>query len=287
MNVLIKLYQKVENFLPFKLHYLLTFKSAKKRWPHIGKKKDYCDYIFWDNFWGRHDHHAFLADKLEVRRYVESKGLASILTSLYGSWDNADKIDFDTLPEQFALKCNHSCAMNIICYDKSKLNIEATRLQLNKWLGEKHSKFYERHYQKIKPMVICEELIPNNKDGFFPMDYKIHCANGDPIFIQCCFDRTSDSVGKRVIYSPDWQDLHFVKEDYHYSEEMIPAPKHLNEMLYYAHILSKGLKYARIDFYDTDTRVIFGEITLTPMGGWLSYFKQEALDLMGKCIRDR
>ena len=285
MNPLAKFYMKVEEYLPFKLHYLLAFKSAKKRWPHVGARQDYSDYIFWDNFWGRHDEHAYLADKLKVRDFVEERGLGTILTHLIGSWDDANNIDFDSLPDQFALKCNHSCAMNIICYDKSVLNIDAARKQLNNWLDEKHSEFYERHYKKIKPMIICEELIPNDKDGFFPMDYKIHCANGKPVFIQCCFDRTPNSVGKRVIYSTEWEDLHLIKTDYHYTEVEVAPPKHLKEMLRDAEILSKDLKYARVDFYDTDTRVIFGEVTLTPMGGWLSYFKQEALDMMGQAIR--
>ena len=286
MNQLTKLYMKVEKYLPFKLHYLFAFISAKKRWPHVGDKQDYSDYIFWDNFWGRHDDHAYLADKLRVRDFVEERGLGATLTHLIGAWDDANKIDFDSLPNQFALKCNHSCAMNIICYDKGSLDIDAARKQLNIWLQHKHPLFYERHYKKIKPMIICEELIPNDKDGFFPMDYKIHCANGKAVFIQCCFDRTEDSVGKRVIYSPSWENMHLIKSDYHYSDEEAPAPKHLNEMLQYAEVLSKGLKYARIDFYDTDDRVIFGEVTLTPMGGWLSYFKQEALDMMGKAIRE-
>ena len=250
-------------------------------------KKDYCDYIFWDCFWNRHEKHAYLADKFEVRKYIKERGLGETLTKLYGVWDDANKIDFDSLPNQFALKCNHSCGMNIVCYDKSTLDVSYTKEQLNAWLKLRHPVFHERHYYKIEPKIIGEELIPNNSDGFFPMDYKIHCANGTPIFIQCCFERSKEDAGRRVIYSPDWKNLHYILNDSHYSDEEIPRPQHLEEMLKDAAILSKGLKYARIDLYDTDTRVVFGEITLTPMGGWLSYFKQTALDEMGNAIRDR
>ena len=271
--------------LPFHLRYLITFRLDFGRWPRLICPRDYRDFIFKDNFWGRHNKHAYLADKLEVRKYVEDRGMANTLTKLYGSWDDANNIDFDTLPNQFALKCNHSCGMNIICFDKTKLDIPATREQLNEWLLMKHPVFQERHYLKIKPMIICEELIPNDADGFFPMDYKIHCANGKPVFIQCCFERTTGDAGRRVIYDTDWNNLRFILNDSHYSEEDIPKPKHFNVMLEYAATLSKGLDYARIDLYDTDSRVIFGEITLTPMGGWLTYFKQDALDMMGKAIR--
>ena len=271
--------------LPYKLHYYLLFIWEKKRLPCLMNPQDYSDFVFRDSFYGRHNKYAYLADKYEVRQYVEGRGLGKTLTKLYGVWDDANIIDFDKLPNGFALKCNHSCGMNIICTDKYKLDIDATRKQLNEWLKMKHPKFFEQHYNHIKPMIICEELIQPNTDGSFPNDYKIHCANGKPVFIQICFERTEKSVGYRKIYSNEWKDLHYVVEDYHYSKEDVPAPKHLKEMLEDAAILSEGLDYARIDFYDTDDRVIFGEVTLTPMGGWLSYFTQEARDKMGEEIR--
>lgn len=271
--------------LPFKLRYILMFYKEKKRFPRIKHPKDYCDYIFIDNYYGNHNIHAFLADKYKVRDYVEERGLGFLLTKLLSVWDDAEKIDFNKLPNQFALKCNHSCGMNIICKDKNNIDIEECRDKMREWLKEEHPIFFEQHYFHIKPLIIAEELIECNADGTFPYDYKIHCANGKPIFIQLCYNRTDCSVGFRKIYSTEWEDLHYVVEDYHYSERNIPKPNHLKEMLEYASILSKGLSYARVDFYDTDSRVIFGEITLTPMGGLLTYFKQEALDVMGEEIR--
>ncbi len=287
MSVLKKIKEigwKVIDFFPFQLHYLIEFRINYKRWPRMKYPQDYRDFIFRDCFYGNHNKHAFLADKLEVRKYVEKKGLANTLTKLYGAWNDANKINFDELPNQFALKCNHSCGMNIICHDKSLLDIDSTRKQLNIWLKKRHPVIYEQHYNHIKPMIICEEIISNN-NGFFPMDYKIHCANGKPIYIQCCFERNESDPGRRIIYSTDWKNLHYVKEDHHYSNLDIPKPLHLKEMLKDAEILSDGLTYARIDLYDTDNRVIFGEVTLTPMGGRLSYFTQEALDVMGAAIR--
>lgn len=276
---------KLFSMMPWQVKYYRMFRTEKGRWPRLLKPQDYSDFIFRDNLLGRHNRHAFLADKYEVRKYVEGKGLGDILTKLYGVWDDANKIDFNSLPNQFALKCNHSCGMNIICYDKNRLNENDTKASINQWLNERHRVFYEQHYLRIKPLVICEELIPNNKDGFFPMDYKIHCANGKPVFVQCCFERTTKDAGRRVIYSLEWENLHLIENDSHYSDSDVEKPKHLKEMIEYASILSEGLDYARVDFYDTDDRVLFGEITLTPMGGWLSYFKQEALDIMGDAIR--
>lgn len=286
-NIIKKVYRVVLNTLPWKIKYFIEYSKDKKKVPNLFSPRNYSEYIFRDNLLGRHNKHAFLADKYEVRKYVEERGLSGILTKLYGVWDNANKIDFDELPNQFAIKCNHSCAMNIIVFDKSKLDLSTTIKQLNEWLSQKHPVYFEVHYKYIKPLIICEELIKDNADGVFPLDYKIHCANGIPIYIQCCFERTKTSAGKRVIYSPEWENLHYIIKDDHYSSDDCDKPKHLKEMLEYAAILSKGLDYARVDFYDTDERVLFGEITLTPMGGWLSYFTSEALDVMGKAIKQK
>lgn len=279
------LYWKALPHFPYKLRYLLLWRSIKGGWPSLNHPQDYSEFIFRDNFYKRHDDHAYLADKYEVRKYVEQCGLGGTLTKLYGVWDDANKIDFDKLPDKFALKCNHSCGMNIVCDDKSKLDIQAVRKQLNEWLVMRHPVFFEHHYTKIKPLIICEEYL-SDSEGNFPNDYKIHCVNGKPVYIQLCFGRTKDDVGKRVIYSLDWKDLHYVVKDYHYSEEDAPRPKALAEMINDAAILSKGLDYARIDLYDLDGRVVFGEITLTPMGGWLSYFTPEANKMMGAKIKD-
>lgn len=282
---IVDFYNKYKILLPWKLWYFIDYTSAKKKFPSLLNPEDYSDYIFRDNILGRHNKHAYLADKVAVRDYVEQRGLGRTLTKVYGVWDAAEKIDFSKLPQGFALKCNHSCATNIICFDKSKLDVPSTVSKLNMWLKMKHPIRFEQHYRKIKPLIYCEELIPCNEDGTFPTDYKIHCANGEPIFIQCCFERNAQDAGRRVIYDKEWNNLHYVVNDSHYSDEEFPKPPHLKQLLEYASILSKGLDYARIDFYDTEERVIFGEVTLTPMGGWLSYFKQEALNCMGDAIR--
>ena len=274
-------------YLPLKLKYPINFRKVKGRWPRLFFPKDYSDYIARDCFWGRHIKHAFLADKLEVRKYVEEKGFGDILIPLLGSWDDAKKIDFNSLPDSFAIKCNHSCGMNIICYDKSKLDIEGARIQLDEWMHQKHPVYYEQQYFHIIPMILAEAIIPSDNDGMFPIDYKIHCASGAPIFIQVCIDRTENNTGHRLIYSPEWEKLPYTNHDYHYTDTNIPRPKCLDEMLHIASVLSEGLDYARVDLYAVGgTTIIFGEITLTPMGGWLTSFTQEGLDVMGKAIKN-
>jgi hypothetical protein len=277
----------IYNNLPNKIRYLILYYINKRRIPNLLRPRDYSEYICRDMLFNRNDSKAFLADKYNVREYVEGKGLGSILTNLYGVWDNATKIDFNSLPDKFVLKCTHSCGMNILCEDKSKLENTKAIVTLNKWLNTSHPVFYESHYKKIKPLIICEEYIFNNS-GSLPLDFKIHCAHGKPILIQVCYDRNNNNSGKRILYDTNWKNMHYViNDDSHFSNNDISKPMHLEEMLHIASILSTGLEYVRIDLYETDNKVIFGEITLTPMGGWLSYFTQEALTAMGDKIRRR
>ncbi len=278
---------KIIGILPSKIEYLILYYINKGKLPNFLSPRDYSEFIARDMFFNRNHKKAFLADKYKVREYVAERGLEHTLTELYGVWDDANKIDFDLLPDKFALKIIRSAGMNIICNDKDKLDKNKTIKQLNQWLDTKHPIPYESHYNKIKPLIIAEEFITDGS-GVFPMDYKIHCAHGKPVFIQLVTERNERSPGRRIIYDTNWNNLHYViEEDYHYENIEVPRPTHLGEMLKYAAVLSKGLDYARIDFYDTNERVIFGEVTLTPMGGWLSYFKQEALDLMGEKIRNK
>lgn len=267
-----------------KLKYLYSYTMFRKRLPNLFCPRDYSEYICRDIFLNRNHKKAFLADKYAVRNYVAGKGLSFLLPELYGVWKDAMEIDFSALPDRFALKCNHSCGQNIICPDKNSLDKEYAVKQLNEWLKTKHPVYFESHYYRIKPLIICEEFI-SDQSGVFPMDYKIHCAHGVPVYIQVCYDRDENSVGKRIIYDTQWNDLHYVINDYHQADHGVEKPKNLELMLKYASILSADLEYARIDLYDLGDRVLFGEITLTPMGGWLSYFTQEALDVMGEAIR--
>ena len=271
------------------IHYFYKFIKIKRRLPRLFNPKDYSDFVFRDNLFQRLDKHYIKADKYRVRDFVSNKGLGHILPKIFNVWDNADEIEFDDLPNQFALKCNHSAGQNIICSDKSKIDENAAKEQINIWLSKKHPVHFERHYRLIKPLVFCEEYL-GNSDGSFPVDYKIHCAHGNPVFIQVCVDRSHSSQGFRLIYSPNWEKLDFVEEQYKSKDkDCYPQPpkKIFEKMLDYARILSKDLDYGRIDLYMINKKIYFSEITLTPTSGWLDLYTQEARDLMGQKIKEK
>ena len=226
------------------------------------------------------------ADKYEARDYVRNKGLEDILLDVYGVWDDANKIDFDILPQRFVLKCNHGCGWNIICEDKSKLDIEKSIAQLNKWMKIDFGSITpEKHYHYIKPLIMCEQFLPveNYRDV---KDYKIHCFNGVPKFIGVCYDRdivTRHSQG--VIYSTDWKRLYYLKDDDPNDNVNIERPTALERLLEVSKKLSEGIPYVRVDLYAVEDKVFFGELTFSPDGNIVDReYTYETTVEMGKYI---
>ena len=204
------------------------------------------------------------ADKYRVREYLEEKGCGRILNELYGAWDSAEEIDWDSLPDSFVLKCNHGCGYNILCPDKSKLDIEATKAQLTRWLREDFwKKHAEIHYRDIPKKIICEAYLG---EGLANEDYKIYCFHGKPCYILYC---TAREAGKPRFYffDLDWNLCPITKDGKRAEPGFtVEKPSRLKEMVEYAAILSAPFPYVRADFYHVEDRVVFGELTFTPAG---------------------
>lgn len=204
------------------------------------------------------------ADKYRVRDYVERKGCKEVLNELIAVYDNVNDIEWDTLPNQFVIKCNHGCGYNIICDNKDKLNIDDAKLNLIKWIKED---FYletaEVNYKFINKKIICEKYLKTD-DGFVPNDYKIYCFNGEPLIVLVCFDREEEL--QLVFMDLDWK-VTKIGTDSYYNGKPVKKPESLDEMISVSKVLSKDFPFVRIDFYDYNGKAILGEMTFTPSGG--------------------
>lgn len=231
---------------------------------------------------------AELADKYTVRKFIESKGLSDILVPLYGVYNTANDINFDELPNSFILKTNHGSGDVVIVKDKSTINRKDIVNRINKFLRMPYGvQSGEPHYLFIKPRVIAEELlIP--EDGFSTslIDYKIWCFNGEPHHIWACYSRTKKKVYIEV-HDLDWNYCpeHSVYND-HYDDGkgIIPKPKNFDNMLSIAQKLSEGFKEVRVDLYNQNGKIYFGEMTFTGNGGYMDWYKQDYLTEMGDLI---
>lgn len=223
------------------------------------------------------------SDKIKVRDYIKDAGLSFLLTEIYGVYNDAREIDFDKLPNKFALKCNHGCGYNVICVDKDELNKEEVVKKLNKW---KNTKFgYETceiHYFPIKPLIYAEKYIATD-DGIMPNDYKIYCFNGKASVVLVCSER--EKALKLSFYTLKWKKLNYETKEFHTDKE-IKKPQNLDKMIEYAEKLSKPFKFVRVDFYETNKgEVLFGELTFTPARCSAEYYNDAGNLELGNMLK--
>lgn len=226
--------------------------------------------------------YADYADKWKVRDYIKSKGMGDLLLDVYGVWNNANEIDFDLLPEKFALKPNNGSGGHFLCHDKSKIDIPAVRKQLNEALNmidHDPSFHWEPHYAAIDRKIYAEELIDVG-EGKLPVDYKFTCIKGK---VRDCFIVTERETGhaKYITLDTDWKVLPWTVDKW-VSPTIPEKPKHLQEMLRIAEQLSSDFEFVRVDLYEYKDKVYFSELTFSPWGGMMYSYNDEGIRTLGK-----
>lgn len=224
------------------------------------------------------------ADKYAVRDIIKEAGCPEILIELYGAWDSVEDIDWEILPQKFAIKCNHGSGYNIICKDKNSFDIEDAKAKLKKWMSEEYgvNRAEQGIYSKIHKKIIAEQFI-ETADGMPPKDYKFFCSYGEVKFLFVAADRVNGQT-KFDYYYPDWTWIPVKNQ--HPNVGPIEKPAMLEKMIEYAKILSKDLPLIRVDLYNEGEQIIFGELTFTHFG-CLNGFDPEEYDLtFGKCFPD-
>ena len=212
-------------------------------------------------------------DKYEVRSFVEDKGLSSNLVKLYGVWDRVDDIDFNQLPSSFVLKTTDGGGGEnvMLVKDRKKLNIDELRKNFHSWQSVKDTNAgREWAYTQIqKSRIIAEELLINKENPEAGIeDFKILCFSGVPKYIIVDKDRYIDH--RRNFYTTTWKRIR-VTTDHEQFEDLYPEPKNLGEMLQIASKLSEDFPFVRVDLYNIDGKIYFGELTFYPWTGYVQF----------------
>lgn len=259
----------------------ILYKMYIKKKLRLDNPETYNEKLQWLKLYWRDDLAIKCSDKYEARNVVENRGCKDILNELYAVYNNADEIDFDKLPNSFVLKLNHGSGYNIFCKDKSKLNINKTRKDLNKMLKDNYYLYYyEWVYKGIKPKIICEKLFDISQG--YPNDYKFYCFNGEPKFLFIATERYIDT--RFDFFDVDFNRIP-VKHTFNNSDKLIEKPICFDKMIEIAKILSKGFPHVRIDLYEVDAKIYFGEFTFFPCSGFVT-FEPESYDYeFGKYLK--
>ena len=255
--------------------------------PNLTTPQTFNEKIQWLKLNDRRDLYPNLIDKCKVKPIVSQLiGNEYIIPTIYGPYDSPTAIPWDELPDKFVIKCNHDASSVIVCKDKMKFDIEKSILRLNRCLeiNYYHEEGKQWGYKNIKPQVFVEKYM---EDGLHEdlVDYKFMFFNGECKCIFTCLERRSKTGLKLNFYTPQWELLPFTRRYPNTKAE--PKPKNLDKMLEIAEKLAKYVDnpFVRIDLYDIDNHIYFGEFTFYPGGGFEEFRPKEWDYIMGSWVK--
>lgn len=257
----------------------ITYEVSWKRKLDLKDPKDFNQKIMWLKLklYGKDPVVTQCVDKYGVRAYVEDHGCGETLNELIGVWNTVEDIPWESLPNQFALKLTHSCAANIICKDKSKLDIDWAKKQLKKWYKEDYYlTCAEMQYKNVPKRIICEKYIDSFASA--PTDYKFYCYYGKPEMVLVVADRGEHT--RKHFYDMNWNFISSRGD----AGELIEKPESLNEMIECCKKLASQFPFVRMDFYEVNGRAMFGEMTFTPAGGIGKSYSPEVYKKLGDLL---
>lgn len=244
--------------------------------------KTFNEKIQWLKINDRTAKHTKCADKFAVREYVANRiGEEHLIPLLLHTKDVKDLVP-ENLPQiPFIVKATHFCGGNIIVRDKSQMNWKHIRHKADQWLKENYYyRLREWQYKNIPPALVVEKLLQDNA-GKIPYDYKIHCFHGEIEFIQVHQDRESNH--RKVIYDADWNLLKF--SSYYEEGLAIPKPKTFDLMKKIARKLSAEFYYVRVDLYEVEDTVYFGELTFHHASGFRKFNPESQDRILGDKLK--
>lgn len=282
MNIVRRVFDKVKHMIPDKTYLKLQYKYHLGKKLNLGNPETFNEKLQWLKLNDRKPEYTMYVDKYAVREHIKNSIGEEYLIPLIGVYNSVEEIDWDELPDKFVLKCTHGSQCNIICSDKSRLNIEESKAKLKKWMNRNWF-WYGREwpYKNVKPRIICEKYMVD-ESGTELKDYKVFCFNGTPRLIQVDFNRFTEH--RRNLYDTNWNQIDgFFNFSSDRSVE-IAKPKQLNTMLKFAENLAVQTVFSRIDFYLVYEKIYFGEITLYPESGFGKFSPSELDSRLGSWI---
>lgn len=251
----------------------------------LEQPKSFNEKLNWLKVYYRNTLYTQLADKSTVKEYVSATIGNEYVIPTYGLWDRFEDIDFDTLPNEFVLKTTNGGGGSgiILCTDKKQLNKRKTKFLLEKSIHKYDKIQREWVYYDIKPRIIAEKLL-KEPSGDDIRDYKFFCFDGVVKFFKIDFDRFSQHGAN--YYDASGNIMHFGEKIYppDYNRNII-IPENLSKMVVLAEKLSKKIPFVRVDFYNINQQIYFGEMTFFPAGGMGEFTSDEWDNKIGSWLK--
>ncbi len=256
-----QLIEAMPDFMRVRLLYL----RYKRCLPNLRHPQKYTEKIQWRKLYDRREVLTRLCDKYRVKEYVKSRIGDSVLPKVYWASSDVDTFDLASLPDSFVLKPNHGSNWVMVVKDKRELDVAATKAQMRAWLSEQFGgSRAEWGYAAIEPLVYAEELL-QTADGKVPSDYKMLVFDGKVQFIVVEHDRFGEMVVP--FYDRHWNLLKMFCDEGG-KHPGLPKPINFEQMMAYAETLAAGIDFVRVDFYNIEGRLYFGEYSVYPASGF-------------------
>jgi hypothetical protein len=280
------LYKKpnIRKYLPDKMYLQNYWKERMGYYMDFDHPQTFNEKLQWLKLYDRNPQYTVMADKVAVKDYVSNLiGMEHIIPTL-GVYDNFDEIDFNTLPEQFVIKCSHDSGSVVVCKDKAALDVDKIRESFTKSLK---SNWYEIGkewaYKNVQPKIIIEQYMQDCRQDSLT-DYKFYSFNGEPKFLYVSYN-LSDHENAFINYlTIDWQSTPFHRQDYKENPNLPVKPKHYDQMVKFCRLLSKNIPFVRVDFYEINSIVYFSELTFYPGCGMTPFIPNEWDNKVGEYI---
>lgn len=255
----------VDGLIPDKWYLQMLYRRVFNKKLDLKNPKGYNEKLFWMKLYDRRPEYTMMVDKFAVKKYVADIIGEEYIIPTLGVWDKPENIEWDKLPNQFVLKCTHDSGGLVICRNKTKLDIQSAIKKLQKSLKSNYYKAgREWPYKNVPRRIIAEKYMEDKSVGELP-DYKFFCFDGE---VKALFIGTERGTGdvKFDYYDADFNHLDLI-QIHPMSGKCLPKPQHFEKMKKLASKLSKGLPQVRVDFYNVNGDIYFGELTFFHHGG--------------------
>lgn len=252
----------IKHLIPAKMYLSHKYKKIFNRKLNWKNPKTYNEKLQWLKLNDKNTLYTELVDKYKVKSIVGNIVGWKYVIPTIGIYDNAYDINFARLPKQFVIKCTHDSGSYIVCSNKKDLDVNLCIKKINTCL--KHNYYWngrEWPYKNVKPRVIIEQFI-----GYYPRDYKFFVFNGIIDSIMVCVDRDKGHPSF-YFYDTKWNRVYYQHQNLE-QEKQIEKPKNFDLMIQLVNKLAKGFRHVRVDFYNLDGKVFFGEFTLYNQSGF-------------------
>lgn len=267
---------RLAQLLPDKIYLQIYYRRIFGRKLNLKEPKTFNEKIQWLKLYDRNPTYSKMVDKYEAKNYVENKIGKEYIIPTLGVWEEFDKINFSELPNQFVLKTTHDSGGVVIVKDKDKMNLVKTKKIIEDSLNNNYYlQGREWPYKNVKHRIIAEKYMVD-ESGYELKDYKFFCFNGNAEVMFMATDRSGEEETKFDFFDMDFNHLD-LRNGHPNSTRKLEKPERFEEMAALAEKISEGLPHARVDLYNINGKLYFGEVTFFHWSG-LKPFEPEKWD---------